>query len=481
MMIRHFARALHIGRIVPEIEPDLAQKIADEALNPKVLVTRRNIGFVHMPAQLQTLAEARLRHYSDKQFRAEAKELIRIMQNLKLPDDEHSIRVKKADLRTELEIRDKIKSRPEYDPSDFRIKEDDWAARDELTGLINGTIGERRRDWHYYEYDERASNMYMATRLPPNYACIRTVMKEIKDLVPNFQPKSVLDFGSGMGTTIWAVNETWPNTVSEFMNIDISKEQQHLCEDLLRGGKEFGEMLPGVFHRQYLPSSTKVKYDLVVSAFSMLELPNSELRANTIENLWHKTNDMLVIIERGNRGGFATINEARHFILDLTGHDVTKKLIFCPESQPAVRRTIPDSHVVAPCPHEYACPRAMMSSKKNMDVCRFKVFYEPLEIGQKTTGLLPEEFSYTVIRKKPHPSYLGEDTPRWPRIVEKRLHSKNQITHKICCPNGHLAETVITKKKYGIPSYALAKSCDWGDILPIKVKDTYISRNTKSK
>ena len=43
-----------------------------------------------------------------------------------------------------------------------------------------------------------------------DYACMFTVMKEIKRRVPQnqFQPRTILDFGSGVGTTIWWV--WWP-------------------------------------------------------------------------------------------------------------------------------------------------------------------------------------------------------------------------------------------------------------------------------
>lgn len=399
---------------------------------------------------------------------------------MKLPDDKHTVNMTRADIKTELELRDKIKNRPEHDSDDIRLVEDRDIAKYELEKLINGTLEDRRRDWHYYEYDEYSSDLYMAVRLAPNYACIKAVMNEIRDCDPNYQPKSVLDFGSGMGTTSWAVEETWPGLVNEFMNVDLSKDQQYLCEYLLRGGKNFGETLTNVYHRQYLPSSNRVQYDMVVSAFSMLELPNREARAQTIENLWHKTSDLLVVIERGNEGGFSTINEARHFILDLGGHDVTKKIHLSPESKPMLDSHLPKSHVLAPCSHEFACPRATMMHKKRMHICRFSIAFNPINYGEQKGPRIREEFSYVVLRKGPHPSYSQAETSiRWPRVVEKSIRRSGHIAHKLCCPNGCLAETVITKKKHGKPCYELAKASDWGDILPIKVKDTYI-RNSSS-
>lgn len=436
----------------------------------------RNLARI-LPARLHAIVEDKLRRYSDREFRQEAKYHLYVMQQAKLPDDEDTLEVKKADIKAELAIRGKLE--PD-DPVEFELSEDAMLKKDRLSGIIQGILDDRRRDWHYYEYDERAALMYMATRLAPNYASLKTVMNEIKFLDPEFRPKSVLDFGSGLGTTIWAVNETWPNEVSEFMNVDISKEQQNLCEYLLRGGKDFGETIQGVFHRQYLPSSNRVRYDMVVVAFSLLELPNRELRAQTIENLWNKTNDLLVIVERGNKGGFSTVNEARNFVLDLSGHDVTKKVHLTSETRPMMRHHQLDAHVVAPCPHEFICPRSLMPSKKRMDICRFSVPYVPLEFGEKRSATMREEFSYVVLRKQPHPNQLGENYEfRWPRIVESPQKRGKHIRHKLCCPDGNLNECIFSKGNYDKESFELAKDRRWGEILPVKIKKDNEKKSTR--
>lgn len=472
-----FFRSIHMGRIVPEVEPTISQQLDEKTINLKRVRTRRNLGLIRLPAQLELAAQNKIKQVSDSRFREDAKKLIRIMHHLKLPDTANTIKVKKSDIKTELELRNKIHNSPDNEADLFKLKEDTDIAQYELHKLIEGTLEDRRRDWHYYEYDEYASNLYMATRLAPNYACVKTVMNEIRDLDPSIEPTAVLDFGSGMGTTCWAVKETWPNQVKEFMNIDLSSEQQHLCEYLLRGGKEFGESHPGVYYRQYLPTSNKVKYDMVVSAFSLLELPNPELRAHTVENLWHTTTDLLVLVERGNKGGFDAINEARNLILDLSGYDVTKRLQLSCTTKASRGLQEPNAHVLGPCPHEFLCPRTQMPSKKRLNVCSFRVVFEPLELGEKKRAFITEELSYVVLRKKPYINYFGEASVRWPRIVEKRNRSGGQVGHKLCCPNGSLAETVITKK-YGKNAFNIAKSCDWGDILPIKVKDIYVRKSS---
>lgn len=435
-----------------------------------------------IPARLRVVAEEKLQRYADSNFRKEAKYHLDVMYNVKLPDDKDTLRLKEAEVKTKLEVRGKLDrfDVDQEDDQDIMLSEEQRMKREQLAELITGKVNERRRDWHYYEYDERAALMYMATRLAPNYISLKTVMNEIKRSDSEFKPKSVLDFGSGMGTTIWAVNETWPKEVTEFMNVDLSKEQQNLCEYLLMGGREFGQPLQGVFHKQYLPLSSRVKYDLVVVAYSLLELPNRESRAQTIENLWHKTNDLMVIVERGNEGGFTTINEARNFILDSSGYDVTKKVNLTSETRPIKRLDVKEAHVLAPCPHEFLCPRSLMPSKKNLNICKFNISYPPLEIGEGRPPILSEALSYVVLRKRAHPNQIGEEYEyRWPRVVEASQRRGGHVRHKLCCPDGTLTDCVFTKKKYGSESFRVAKERRWGEILPVKLNNNLEQKNTR--
>jgi ribosomal protein RSM22 (predicted rRNA methylase) len=48
----------------------------------------------------------------------------------------------------------------------------------------------------------------------------------------------------------------------------------------------------------------QLKYDVVVSGYTLMELPSARTRLETIMNLWNKTNKYLVIVERGTNAGF---------------------------------------------------------------------------------------------------------------------------------------------------------------------------------
>lgn len=57
--------------------------------------------------------------------------------------------------------------------------------------------------WQEIVYNDHKSLLYMIGRSVPNYAVLHTIFNEICTRDENFTPKSVLDFGSGIGTTMW--------------------------------------------------------------------------------------------------------------------------------------------------------------------------------------------------------------------------------------------------------------------------------------
>lgn len=57
-------------------------------------------------------------------------------------------------------------------------------------------------------------------------------------------------------------------------------------------------------------------YDLMLSAYSLMELPNLKARIETLLTLWNKCDGYLVLIESGSNAGFGLINEARNFFVN---------------------------------------------------------------------------------------------------------------------------------------------------------------------
>ncbi|KZC04745.1 Methyltransferase-like protein 17, mitochondrial [Dufourea novaeangliae] len=163
-------------------------------------------------------------------------------------------------------------------------------------------------------YDAYTSLSYLISRSVPEYSVLYKLFNEIKTRDDNFIPKTLFDFGSGVGTVIWAASQFWTKSIKEYYCVDASPDMNDLSEYLLKRSNTRIN-ISDVFYKQFLPVSANRTYDIVVSAYSLLELPNQISRLEVIGRLWRITERYLVIVEQGTKCGFDIINEAREFIL----------------------------------------------------------------------------------------------------------------------------------------------------------------------
>nr|CAD7197480.1 unnamed protein product [Timema douglasi] len=226
-----------------------------------------------------------------------------------------------------------------------------------------------------------------------------------------------------------AAREVWGNSLHEYFNVDCCAEMNNLASLLLRDGKEDREMpLKGVFYRQFLPASHSLKYDIVVSAYSLFELPSSESRLETILALWNKTQAYLVIVEQGTNAGFK-------------------------------------------CPHDLSCPRFIRDDIP----CNFEATYSPLTFG-RNPEFKKERYSYVILKKGHRPV---EDR-QWPRLVSPTLIRHKHAICRMCSSAGKLDEIIFTVSRHGKSSYKCARASKWGDLLPIKVESVNGSQETNA-
>ena len=52
---------------------------------------------------------------------------------------------------------------------------------------------------------------YLHRRAPHTFQVVKRVLDELAIREPYFEPKSVLDFGAGLGSAVWAAQDTWPS------------------------------------------------------------------------------------------------------------------------------------------------------------------------------------------------------------------------------------------------------------------------------
>ncbi|KAM3955539.1 ribosome assembly protein METTL17, mitochondrial [Aphomia sociella] len=295
--------------------------------------------------------------------------------------------------------------------------------------------------WGNISYDKATCLQYLMTRAAPEYAILVRVLDEIRKMHPDYKPRSFFDFGSGVGTGTWAMNSYWHGDIFEYFCVDTSQHMHNLARLILCQGKDNVEFpLKGYFQRQFLPASTDLKYSIVLSAFSLFEMPSMQARLETIQKLWNKTDDYLIIVEHGTNAGFRVVNEAREFILNL------------PEGKN-------NGYAFSPCPNDNVCPRYL----EHQTPCNFIMKYESLPIPSKSE-VMADLFSYVILKKGVRPS----DDPQWPRVVRAPIVRSGHTICRLCTAQGELKEIIFSKSKYDQTTYRCARSSNWGDLLPVK-------------
>ena len=308
--------------------------------------------------------------------------------------------------------------------------------------------------WKSVFYDEIISAAYLMNFSAANYASSLRVLNELKTLDPNFSPLSVLDFGSGLGSNIWASNELWSDSLKQYICVDSSNYMNNICKYMLSGGN-VDSYLPGIFIRNYLPVAFGSTYDLVTASYSVSEMRLPKDRENMLRLLWKKTNKYLVLIEQGNLHGHRMLMEARNFL--------TRGKIGFGKSAKTMKSPIKDlGKSVAPCPHQKECPIVETAA-----VCKVTQKYnspkfEPGSSNQTTT------FSYLILQK----SISGdENSLQWPRVITlPKKRGGNCADCMLCTPSGTAVNTQISKNRDGNHAYTLLRKARLGDLLPINNK-----------
>ena len=363
---------------------------------------------------------------------------------------------------------------------------------------------------------------YIADGMPLSFAALKKILSEVQTRLPSLDPKSILDFGCGSSTALFAARAVWDN-IKNYYGIDTSehmiKYSLSLTADLTtetRFSNEIGKVEPR---------------PLVIAAYSLSELSAKDFK-KTLERLWKSCTDTIVIVEKGDEAGFKTVLSARDFIL---------------EKHPPSIENEDAAYVVAPCPHDKQCFFSKPTQFKATSFCHFSVRmlrtslsgkskhfhpwmkaehqgdFDPETLASKgsQSADLMHHFSYVVLRKKPSPRLLDQAARRkeldgWihppimdlfpqdllkpdsfsspsisvveetgiknkdlkplvevhrvahrmPRIILPLMKRKSQVIADLCGPDGSWQHHNLSKGRVGKLGYRQARKSRWGDLWP---------------
>ncbi|KAJ2644782.1 37S ribosomal protein S22 [Coemansia sp. RSA 1694] len=340
---------------------------------------------------------------------------------------------------------------------------------------------------HTLEYGRGETAAYLAACTPGTYGAIYNIMAELAQRIPDFTPNSVLDFGSGPGTALWAIQEVWSaQGLEKYQGVDVSEDMLLCAEAILadipaakEGEEGRGSRARNVKFSRYLPpppSNLRERHDLVVSAFALSELPTDSLRQTTVETLWGHTADTLVLIDRGTPDSARMISEARDQILAL-GECFTVA---------PLPNDLPDPTIRTPAWIHFSQRTQRPSftmltkhSKSNVEDLRYS--YTILRRGTRPLVLSSEPKTEEVVGlavAEAHPEkYLptGElrkstqrlamEAYQWPRIILPPMKRKGHVVIDVSTVSGKVERWTFTKT-HSKQAYRDARKASWGDLFP---------------
>jgi ribosomal protein RSM22 (predicted rRNA methylase) len=265
---------------------------------------------------------------------------------------------------------------------------------------------------------------YALARMPATYAAIAASLNALTEIDPGFAPQSLLDIGAGPGTATWAAAETFA-ALGSFNLIDANTALRDLAIDLAQSNPRLASIrYQSGDARRLLAAAPEA--DLVVASYVINELGDAE-RAAFADAMWAKTRDTLLVVEPGTPAGYARIIGLRARLLTA------------------------GAHVIAPCPHDAACPLIAP------DWCHFSQRLQRSRAHKHLKSAeLPyedEKFSYVTLSRKPasqHPA----------RVLAQPQTTKIAVTAKLCTTNNVQTESVPHRDK---AAYKRARKWNWGD------------------
>ncbi|KPF99212.1 SAM-dependent methyltransferase [Rhodopseudomonas sp. AAP120] len=265
---------------------------------------------------------------------------------------------------------------------------------------------------------------YAGARMPATYAAVAASLNALTEITPEFSPSTLLDVGAGPGTASFAATQAF-ESLRTLTLLDANPALRELALTLAsdrRRTAAFDYQLGDA--RKLLASAAPA--ELVIASYVINELGDAA-RDQLADSLWRATAGTLLIVEPGTPAGYQRILDAR------------------------ARLIAQGAHVVAPCPHDAACPL------QPPDWCHFVQRLPRSRLHQQLKGAeLPyedEKFSYVALSRAAPPTRLS-------RVLTQPEQTKVAITAKLCTPDGLTMAVAPRRDK---AAYARFRRLAWGD------------------
>jgi ribosomal protein RSM22 (predicted rRNA methylase) len=266
---------------------------------------------------------------------------------------------------------------------------------------------------------------YLAMMLPATYAQLRGAMAATAARIPHWQPRSLLDLGSGPGGALWAAAAQWPSlrTLTAWEREPAFVE---LGRELARGSAA-AAVREARWERvdlRQMPGAAQ-RYDLVVIGHVLNEL-SPELQRAVVAAAWQRTAGLLLIVEPGTSAAFPVVRAARDQLL------------------------AEGARTIAPCAHDAPCPLVN-------DWCHFPQRLTRPDFQRYARGAPSQwedaKYCYAAL------ATFGPDAPIWARIIREPTSNKAYAEIKTSTHDGITTYRALKRHR---EAYRAMRDLAWG-------------------
>ncbi|KAH6916649.1 3-methyl-2-oxobutanoate hydroxymethyltransferase [Coprinopsis sp. MPI-PUGE-AT-0042] len=413
---------------------------------------------------------------------------------------------------------------------------------------------------------ERDAIAFTSVVLSAHFSAVTAVFEHMKHrLGPSFEVERVVDWGAGAGTGLWtslfSFQRHTPSHQPEMVDIEASnstlrsytgidrRQAMLLMARRIADSVPTSEALSIQFRKNFLVEEDQTSQEtgtktLALAAFTLSSLPTTIARKALVKQMWESGAHTLVLIDHNTKEGFEVIGQAREFLLRQGRKETEKKesdtIAETENTETESSSSLRGSYVVAPCPHDGACP--ILTAVNPRLVCGFSQRMQRPDFVRKTkhsgkghedvgysyvviqrgsrptategkvgrTGLVaqwdeeakaskilkelklfdekaapvPEEASAEVAEVEPPASELEEtlrqEAYHWPRLVVPPMKKSGHIILDSCTSEGKIMRITIPKSQGKQPYYDARKS-SWGDIFPHPPKNAPHERSVSGR
>jgi ribosomal protein RSM22 (predicted rRNA methylase) len=268
---------------------------------------------------------------------------------------------------------------------------------------------------------------YAATRLPATYAAVASALSAVRELRPDWKPRTLLDLGAGLGTGIWAASGIWP-ALERTIAVEAEARMIALGQDLARSAPHVAVRTARWVQANIADAPPDGPYDLAILAYVLGELSEAS-RDQALDRAVEATtaDGVTIVVEPGTPEGHVRVLRARDRLVARGGF------------------------VTAPCPHNQPCPIV------GPDWCHFAVRLPRTATHRAAKladlGYEDEKFSYVAVARQP--------TQQAPARVLRHPQTRPRLIELELCTRHGLRSAIVTKSDR--EHFRLARKARWGD------------------